>query len=63
MNSFLSLKLQSHIKVRLTPCFYKGVRETLAPGWDTGAVILDETNPHNRWELGPCSTDGFVERM
>jgi len=26
-------------------------------------VILEETEWHNRWELGPCSSDGYLERM
>jgi len=50
-------------KVRLTPCFDEGIRETLAPGWETGAVILPEIMPHNRWILGPCSTDGTLKRF
>lgn len=36
---------------------------TLADGWERGAVILEETEWHNRWDLGPCSTDGFLERL
>jgi hypothetical protein len=47
----------------LTPCFYDEVVPTLADGWERGAVILEETEWHNRWDLGPCSTDGFLERL
>jgi len=50
-------------KVRLFPCFREGVAATLAPTWETGAVIIEETMPHNRWEIGPCSSDGNIERM
>jgi hypothetical protein len=49
-------------KVRLVPCFYDWVIPTLADGWETGAVIEDETLPHNRWRLGPCSSDGTLTR-
>lgn len=47
----------------MTPCFYDEVVPTLADGWERGAVILEETEWHNRWDLGPCSTDGFLERL
>eukprot|EP00934_Nitzschia_sp_Nitz4_P000324 Nitzschia sp. Nitz4//scaffold253_size28098//4068//6740//NITZ4_008137-RA/size28098-snap-gene-0.33-mRNA-1//1//CDS//3329544288//324//frame0 len=50
-------------KVRLVPCFEDWVPQTLSPDWETGAVILDETLDHNRWEIGPCSSDGNLERM
>ena len=50
-------------KVRLFPCFREGVAATLAPTWETGAVIVEETMPHNRWEVGPCSSDGNIERL
>ena len=49
-------------KVRLIPCFNEWVPPTLAKGWETGAVIEEETIPYNRWELGPCSTDGNITR-
>jgi hypothetical protein len=49
--------------VRLVPCFYEEVLPTLAKDWATGAVILDEVAPHNRWEVGPCTSDGHVERL
>ena len=50
-------------RVRLYPCFQEGVSPTLAPQWETGAVIVEETLPHNRWEIGPCSSDGDVRRI
>ena len=50
-------------RVRLFPCFREGVAATLAPTWETGAVIIEETVPHNRWEIGPCSSDGNFERL
>ena len=50
-------------KVRLFPCFREGVASTLAPQWETGAVIIEETLPHNRWDIGPCSSDGNIHRM
>jgi hypothetical protein len=49
-------------KVRLVPCFQEWVPKTLAPEWETGAVVLEETLPHNRWEIGPCSSDGNLKR-
>jgi hypothetical protein len=49
-------------KVRIVPCFKDWVRKTLASEWESGAVILEETLPHNRWEVGPCSSDGNLER-
>jgi hypothetical protein len=48
--------------LRLVPCFDDWVQETLAPKWETGAVIIEETLPHNRWEIGPCTSDGVVKR-
>jgi len=50
-------------KVRLTPCFYDEVVPSLASGWENGAVIIEETLLHNRWEFGPCSSDGDLERL
>ena len=49
--------------VRLVPCFEEGIVATLAPGWETGAVDVDETKDHNRWEIGPCSSEGNLERL
>lgn len=49
--------------VKLVPCFYDGVPETLAKDWETGAVVLEETVPHNRWNMGPCTQDGTLERL
>lgn len=53
---------ESQNKVRLIPCFHDWVPQTLAPGWETGAVVEDEILRHNRWDLGPCSSDGNLER-
>lgn len=50
-------------KVELRPCFEEWVPPTLAPDWETGAVVLRETVRHTRWEVGPCTTDGHVERL
>lgn len=50
-------------KMRLVPCFQDWVLPTLAVGWETGAVIEEETVLHNRWDLGPCSSDGNLERL
>ena len=50
-------------RVRLIPCFHDWVPQTLAPEWETGAVVLEETIPHNRWKIGPCSSDGNLERL
>lgn len=48
---------------KLVPCFYDGVVETFAENWETGAVILEETLPYNRWQIGPCTTDGEAKRL
>ena len=50
-------------KVRLIPCFEDWVPPSLADEWETGAVVLEETIPHNRWQIGPCSSHGDLERM
>lgn len=50
-------------EVKLVPCFYEQIVPSLAKGWEKGAVILEETPIHNRWELGPCSTDGDLRRL
>lgn len=49
-------------KVKLVPCFYDDIVPTLAIGWETGAVIKEEVLPNNQWEVGPCSSDGFLKR-
>jgi hypothetical protein len=49
--------------VRLVPCFHDGVPGTLARDWETGAVITEETLEHNRWEIGPCSSDGGLQKL
>lgn len=66
VNSSMPLCLglgETQNKVRLVPCFEDFAPETLAPNWETGAVILQETLPHNRWEIGPCSSDGNLKRL
>ena len=47
-------------KVSLLPCFEEWVPQTLADQWETGAVVLRETVPHTRWEVGPCTSDGEI---
>lgn len=49
-------------KVELLPCFRDQVPATLAANWEQGAVILPETVPHTRWEVGPCTSDGRLVR-
>eukprot|EP00521_Asterionellopsis_glacialis_P007979 CAMPEP_0195281832 /NCGR_PEP_ID=MMETSP0707-20130614/976_1 /TAXON_ID=33640 /ORGANISM="Asterionellopsis glacialis, Strain CCMP134" /LENGTH=357 /DNA_ID=CAMNT_0040340755 /DNA_START=182 /DNA_END=1255 /DNA_ORIENTATION=- len=49
--------------IKLVPCFHDWVPPSLAPEWETGAVIEEETLLHNRWELGPCSSDGSIEKL
>ena len=44
------------------PCFYDAVIPTLETDWETGAVIEEEVVPNNRWEIGPCSSDGMLTR-
>ena len=50
-------------QVRLVPCFQDNVVPTLAPGWETGGVIIEEVTNHTRWWLGPCSSDGNLKRL
>ena len=48
--------------VRLVPCFHEVVVPTLSKGWAIGgAVIEQEVLPNNRWEVGPCSSDGGLQ--
>lgn len=49
-------------KVELLPCFKDQVPQTLAENWEQGAVILPETIEHTRWNVGPCTSDGLLER-
>lgn len=49
-------------KVKLVPCFHPQILATLASDWATGAVIEEEVLPNNRWEVGPCSSDGSLKR-
>jgi len=46
----------------LTPCFYEWVVPSLGEAWETGGVIVEETPLHTRWQVGPCTSDGRVER-
>ena len=50
-------------KIELLPCFESWVPATLAPSWEAGAVVLSETKQHTRWSVGPCTTDGAIERL
>jgi hypothetical protein len=50
-------------KIELLPCFEEWVPPSLAKDWETGAVILRETMPHTRWTVGPCTSDGKLERL
>ena len=49
--------------VRLVPCFHDEVPPTLSANWETGAVILEEVQDHTRWSIGPCSSNGDLERL
>lgn len=49
-------------KVMLQPCFKEDVPSTLSPQWEAGAVIIEETAGLNRWDIGPCSSDGELKR-
>lgn len=49
-------------KVRLVQCFHDHVLPTLAINWETGAVVVEEVAEHNRWNIGPCSSDGILHR-
>jgi len=53
----------SHQQLKLVPCFRKKVIRTLVPGWETGAVIEEEIRSNNQWSVGPCSSDGALNRM
>jgi len=48
--------------VGLQPCFKDDVPPTLSQGWETGAVIIEEIEGYNRWDIGPCSSDGELKR-
>jgi len=50
-------------QVRLVPCFQDEVVPTLAKGWETGGVIIEEVRNHTRWNIGPCSSDGNLKRL
>jgi len=54
---------QNYNRVRLVPCFRDDVPPTLADEWETGAVILEEVQNHTRWSIGPCSSNGNIERL
>ena len=49
-------------KVVLQPCFKDDVPPTLSSDWRMGAVIIEETEGLNRWDIGPCSYDGELKR-
>eukprot|EP00522_Entomoneis_paludosa_P012151 CAMPEP_0172447026 /NCGR_PEP_ID=MMETSP1065-20121228/6420_1 /TAXON_ID=265537 /ORGANISM="Amphiprora paludosa, Strain CCMP125" /LENGTH=766 /DNA_ID=CAMNT_0013198225 /DNA_START=86 /DNA_END=2386 /DNA_ORIENTATION=+ len=49
--------------IKLHPCFHDWVPPNLLPTWETGAVIVEETLPNNRWEFAPCTQSaGRLER-
>lgn len=48
--------------VVLQPCFKDDVPPTLSPEWEAGAVIIEEIEGLNRWDIGPCSSDGELKR-
>lgn len=50
-------------KIHLQPCFQDWVPQTLAERWETGAVVLNEVKPNTRWEVGPCTSDGLLQRL
>ncbi|KAL9181043.1 hypothetical protein ACHAXT_009848 [Thalassiosira profunda] len=49
-------------KVLLQPCFKDDVPPTLSAQWEAGAVIIEEIEGLNRWDIGPCSSDGTLKR-
>lgn len=58
----LGLKRDGANRVYLTPCFKEDVPPTLSSDWYTGAVIIEEIEHFNRWDIGPCSSDGELRR-
>ena len=48
--------------VMLQPCFKDDVPATLSPQWEAGAIIIEEIEGTNRWDIGPCSSDGELKR-
>ena len=48
--------------VLLRQCFHSDVPATFAENWQTGAVIIEEIDGYNRWDIGPCSSDGELKR-
>ena len=53
---------EGSIQVLLRPCFKEDVPPTLSAGWEEGAVIIEEIDGYNRWDIGPCSSDGELKR-
>ncbi|KAL3791650.1 hypothetical protein ACHAW5_007437 [Stephanodiscus triporus] len=49
-------------QVLLRPCFKEDVPSTLSAGWEEGAVIIEEIDGFNRWDIGPCSSDGELKQ-
>ena len=58
----LGLNRDGANRVYLLPCFKEDVPPTLSPDWYTGAVIIEEIEYFNRWDIGPCSSDGELKR-
>lgn len=48
---------------RLVPCFYEEIVPSLETGWETGAIIVEETPFHNRWLMSSCTSDGNLKRQ
>lgn len=61
-SSHLIYVISLHQQVLLRPCFKDDVPASLSPKWESGAVIVEETNGFNRWDIGPCSSDGELKR-
>mmetsp|Transcript_18224 Transcript_18224/g.32102 ORF Transcript_18224/g.32102 Transcript_18224/m.32102 type:complete len:349 (-) Transcript_18224:53-1099(-) len=49
-------------QVLLQPCFKDDVPSALSAQWEEGAVIIEEIDGLNRWDIGPCSSDGELKR-
>ena len=58
----LCMGLNDDNRVLLQPCFKEDVPPTLSTGWAEGAVIIEEIDGFNRWDIGPCSSDGELKR-
>jgi len=50
-------------RILLQPCFKEDVPASLSPDWESGAVIIEEIEGLNRWDIGPCSSDGELKSI